>query len=222
MIIINGSPSVSDDMTSVDVDLSTIEGKIDTLTTKVDAVDDYVDTEIGLIKAKTDNLPVNTSTELTSILEEAEESAEHFHNIERWFGKKAVPNAGVNEMDNVLTPFQIDSGNNAYGTAICIIGSSNTPVRAGKTLFDLHKLLIVNTERTGEVYKIRLSWGTDEATAIAAGNYCTTMIYPAATLRQTPQEIKMPRIAVGTKVWANCWCANNTGTIDFYLGLHEY
>lgn len=146
---------------------------------------------------------------------------DHFHCIERWYGKSAAFTE-VDAADNRLVPFQIDSGNNAYGTAICILGSGDTPFQAGKTYFDLHKLLIVATERANEVYKIRLTWGASEAAGIAAGNYSTTMIYPSATLRQTPQEIRMPRIAAGTKVWVNCWCASNTGTIDFYIGLHEY
>ena len=196
MYLINGSPNVCDDLTAVGLELTAI-------------------------KAKTDNLPSDPADQ-SLLLAELENVDHHFHNIERWFGKKAVPVAGVNEMDNVLTPFQIDSGNNAYGTGICVIGSGDTPVLAGKTKFDIHKILIVNTERANEPYKLRITWGATEAAGVAAGNYSTTMIYPSTTLRQTPQEIKAPQLAAGTKLWVNCWCGANTGTIDLFVGLHEY
>jgi len=160
---------------------------------------------------------------LVNITEVTESTEDHFHNIERWYGKKAAPTAGVREMDNVLTVFRIDSGNNVYGTAICIIGTSDTPIINSSSLyFDIHRLLIVTTERS-EPYKVRLTWGTTEAAGIAAGNYSTTMFSPNNTNGKTdPLDIMMPKLPVGTKIWANCWCANNTGTIDFYLGIHEY
>jgi hypothetical protein len=83
--------------------------------------------------------------------------------------------------------------------------------------------MVKSTERT-EVYKVRLAWGATESAAITAGNYSTFMFNATATAagKTEPIDIRMPRLAVGTKVWANCWCANNTGTMDFFFGIHEY
>lgn len=52
MILINGSPNVGDDLTAISNQITVVEGK-------VDAVDNFVDTEVAAIKAKTDNLPVD-------------------------------------------------------------------------------------------------------------------------------------------------------------------
>ena len=41
--------------------------------------------------------------------------------------------------------------------------------------------------------------------------------------KQDPYDIMMPRINAGDKVWMRCWVkAQNTGTLDFFLGIHEY
>jgi hypothetical protein len=157
------------------------------------------------------------------ILEETHEIEHHLHGNECWLGDAAAPEAGVNEADRYsLTSFQVDSGNNDWGTAVCILGTSDTPCKPGKTKFDLHKILITATERTSEPYCIRWAWGATEADAIAAGNSSETMIYPTATIRSVPVEIQGERIPTGSKVWMNCKCANNTGTINFFIGIHEY
>lgn len=182
-------------------------------------------TKIDSIKSKTDNLPSNPANEttLTTILAELMEVEKHLHSNECWFGKKSVPISGVREADkDSLTTFQIDSGNNDFGTAICILGTTDTPCAVGKTKFDFHKILITNTERTSEPYIIRWAWGNTESEAITAGNYSSTSYYPTATARSAPVEVQSRRIDAGTKVWMNCKCANNTGTLNFLFGFHEY
>jgi hypothetical protein len=46
-----------------------------------------------------------------------------------------------------------------------------------------------------------------------------TEIDAAATLRNAPVEIRIPIITAGTKIWGNCWCASNTGTLDFFYRI---
>ena len=215
MIIINGAPNVSDDLTAISGQITIVEGK-------VDAVDDFIDAEVAAIKAKTDNLPSDPADQ-SLLMAEFGQVEYHLHNKERWFGDAAAPEAGVNEADEAsLTTFQLDSGNNDWGTAICILGTGDTPVAVGKTYFDLHRILVTATERTAEPYLVRIAWGLTEADALTAGNYTTIAIYPTTTIRSAPYEIKCSRIGVGTKVWANCKCANNTGTLNFLFGIHEY
>ena len=199
---------------------SAIKAKTDNLPS-----DPASQTNIDLIKAKTDNLPATPANEatLTTILTEVVEVEKHLHSNECWFGDAVSPIAGVHEADeDSLIPFVIDSGNNTWGTAVCIIGTSDTPCSAGKTKFDIHEILITATERTNEPYIIRWSWGNTEAEAISAGNYSKVAIYPTTTARSAPITIQSRRITAGTKVWMNCKCANNTGTINFLIGFHEY
>lgn len=155
------------------------------------------------------------------IFAEVEYIEHHLHSIERWYGKSAAFTE-IDAADNTLVPFRIDSGNNAYGTGVCVLGSGDTPFIAGKTKFDLHEMLIIATERANEPYKIRIAWGATENDGVAAGNYSTRMFYPTSTLRNAPMDFRMPVLNAGTKVWINCWCASNTGYIDFFIGIHEY
>ncbi len=157
------------------------------------------------------------------IYAEVVEVEKHLHSNECWFGKSASPVAGVNEADSdSLTPFQIDSGNNDWGTAVCILGTSDTPCKQGYTQLDLHKLLITGAERANEPYLLRWSWGESEASALSAGNYSETAFYPTSTARSAPVELQSRRIPAGTKVWMNCKCGSNTGTLNFLFGFHEY
>ena len=151
----------------------------------------------------------------------------HHHNWERWFGLAAVPNAEIHRADSVLGPtfpavFQIDGGNLTWGAWVQILGSSDTPYQAGMTEFDLRQLVVTATERNTP-YFIQLAYGATAAGALAAGDY-TEMVYSAAAgLGESPIDVMCKKIAAGTKVWARCVCpASDTGTFNFYLGLHEY
>lgn len=197
---------------------------IDLIKTESDKIPATI-VKVDSIKSKTDNLPSTPANEatLTTILAELVEVEKHLHSNECWYGKASVPVSEINEADkNSLTTFQVDSGNNDFGTAICVLGTSDTPCLMGKTKFDFHKLLITNTERTNEPYIIRWAWGNTEAEALAAGTYSSTAYYPTATIRSAPVEVQGRRITAGTKVWMNCKCANNTGTLNFLFGFHEY
>jgi len=143
---------------------------------------------------------------------------EHFHTISRWFGAKDGANE-TNAMDDVLTAFQIDSGNDTWGTALCIIGSGDTPVDTGMTYFHLNRVLFVDNERSSP-YKLRIAWGDSYAAGIAAGQYSEHMALPGND--NNDFMIRLPRIATGTKVFIACWVGNNTGTLDFFIGIHEY
>lgn len=158
-----------------------------------------------------------------TILAEAVEIETHLHSNSDWLGLAAVPDAELHRADvNSLSPFVLDSGNNDFGTAICVLGSDDTPVRAGNTFFDFHKILVTATERANEPHIIRWAWGASEAAGLSAGDYSSEMFYPTAQVRTAPIAIQSTRIPAGAKLWVNVKCANNTGTVSLFVGLHEY
>ena len=157
-----------------------------------------------------------------SIEAEVYETEHHLHNNEIWFGDAAAPDAGVHEADRKSqTAFQVDAGDNTWGTAICVLGTSDTPVASGMTRFDLHKVLIVATERTGLVY-LRFTSGTSEAQGITDGNSTVVAFFVTAQFRNSAVGFISKRAHVGDKIWVNAKVVGDTGTVDFYFGLHEY
>jgi hypothetical protein len=163
--------------------------------------------------------------------EEALEVAEHVHSYERWHAAAAVPNGEVHVADRIgigNTPFTIDGGAGAgtgsWGSWVQIMGSSDTPVSAGKTRFDHHKLILTAAERNNTVYYIQFGYADSGAAALAA-NEIAEVIYRAgaAVTREASVAFQGKRHPAGTKVWARCWAVGqDTGTLSFLIGLHEY
>ena len=143
---------------------------------------------------------------------------EHFHTVCRWRGAKVGANE-VNALDDILTAFQIDSGNNTWGNALCIVGSSDTPIDTGMTYYHPNKVQIVDTQ-VSKPYKLKFAWGDSYADGVAAGNYTEQMSYPSD--EPPVLIIDVPRLLVGTKFFVACEVAHNTGTLDFFIGIHEY
>lgn len=143
---------------------------------------------------------------------------EHAHNNERWFGAKAGADE-TNALDTSLTPFRIDSGNNTWGTALCIVGSGDTPFETDMTHFHLDGLSVVARERATP-YLVRLAWGASYAVGIADPlTFTQRLIFPGD--EHNEYLVRLPRLDVGTKVFAACWNEGNTGTLDFFIGIHE-
>ena len=156
------------------------------------------------------------------------EIEKHFHNCEDWFGVSAVPPDATNRADDItdgsLQPFAIDAGNNTWGNWVQILGTADTPNRADKVKFDLHKLLIVDADSNNKAIFIQISAGASGDGGVSNGDY-TTIAYMTATgaAAEGPVELKMGRIDVGTKVWARAMAPGvDTLEIDFYFGIHEY
>lgn len=172
--------------------------------------------------AATDGLS-GTSNSLAYRVHETER---HFHSYERWFELAAVPNAEVHRADAIGTgagAFQIDAGNDAYGSWVQVLGSSDTPVGTGNTHYDVHRIEVEATERAF-TYVIQIAFGASGAAALTAGTYTEAPFTPANNLIDSgPLIVQSRRQTVGTKAWARCICpGQNTATADFYIGLHEY
>ena len=153
---------------------------------------------------------------------ESTEIEHHLHGNEIWFGDAATPDAGVHEADREsLVSFRVDAGNNTWGTAVLVLGTTDTPVATDMTKYDLHKVLVTATERNVLTY-LRFTFGTSEAQGITDGNSTVVALVTAATVKFSAVEFRSKRTTAGTKMWVNAKVVGNTGTVDFIFGLHEY
>lgn len=150
----------------------------------------------------------------------------HFHSYERWFETAASPSGETNIADAIGSGggvFQIDAGNDDWGSWVQILGSADTPAISGSAKYDLHMFAFTAAERN-EIYFFQVGFGADGATALSAGTYTEAAFKPASNqIDSGPVVVQSKRHAVGTKVWARCKCpGQNTATLDFIFGLHEY
>lgn len=157
----------------------------------------------------------------------AQEIDRHVHSYERWFGLAAVPDGELHRADRVatgITAFQMDAGNDDWGAWLQILGSEDTPAGIGKTYFDLHRLMITAIERNNVVHFVQIAFGATGAAALTAGTYTELVYKPLSVQAQEwPFPIQTRRIAAGVKGWARVLSlGQDTGTLDTYIGLHEY
>lgn len=151
----------------------------------------------------------------------------HLHSNERWFGLAAVPNLpthAADRMEQGVSPFQIDAGNSDWGAWVQVLGSTDTPVDGTNPYFDPHRILITGVERSNAVHVIQFGYGATGAAALAAGAYTELAYRPqTAAAMEWVGQLRSCRVDAGTLGWARCVAmGQNTGTVNFYYGLHEY
>ena len=175
---------------------------------------------------KVDSAAVDGLTGVSnSLAYRVHEIERHLHSGARWFEAAAVPDGEVHVADRIgdgAGAFQIDAGNDDWGTWVQVLGSSDTPAVTGKTHFDPYQFIVEDTE-VAATYFIQIGRGASGAAALTAGTY-TEFIY-AASVQKEAGIIPMQtgRAPVASKVWARCMCpGQNTATLDFYFGIHEY
>jgi hypothetical protein len=173
----------------------------------------YNEAPIYHIAPDTDNLVSNGLLATDgSIGHSIAEIETHLHSYERWFG----------DGGQTLTPFQPDSGNDDWGDWMEVLQTTDTPVIPGMAYYDLHRLMVTDTEHT-DVYRIQIAFGADPNAAVLANEYTEVMyIAGSATVNGGPIDVQGKRHLSGTQAWVRVWNANNTGTIDLFVGLHEY
>jgi hypothetical protein len=182
-----------------------------------------VETDLTQIQADLTTIISNQA----SIEAEIEIVEVHDHSFERWFGEAVTPSGETHVADRIgttTTPFQADAGNNTWGSWLQILGSADTPADAGMTFFDGHRWLVTAAEVNNAIYLVQVAAGTSGAAALAAGTYSEFVVKPLTTnARAFPGFIQSERIPAGTKVWVRIWAVGeNTATLDFFFGLHEY
>lgn len=151
----------------------------------------------------------------------------HNHNYERWFGLSGSPSGETHRAQRIgttSTAFQMDAGNNTWGNWLQILGSSDTPAVAGMVKYDLHRLAVTAVERTNAIHFVQLGYGASGAAALTANTYTEFIFEPTVVQgRVAPVDIISRRQDAGTKAWVRCWVVGqDTGTVDFFIGLHEY
>lgn len=162
-----------------------------------------------------------------SLAYEVNEIEKHIHNWERWMAAAAVPAGETHVADSISdsqTPFQADAGNDTWGAWLQVLGSSDTPVITAMVKYDLHRLLVVSHEFNNNLYLMQLAFGTSGAAALAAGTYTeVTEVTGGGNTELGPVDILDRRRDAGTKTWVRIWAVGqNTGTLDFLVGIHEY
>jgi len=169
-------------------------------------------------------LSYHTSSAAT--LAEIKEVEHHIHNVERWLELASAPSGETHRADRIGTGagvFIIDAGNNDWSAWLQVFGSSDTPVDTGMTIFDAHRILIKTAERQNTENILQIACGEDADAALTTFDYTEFGFLVPANARSTPVEVKFDRQAVGTKVWVRAKVpGQNTGSISFFLGLHEY
>ena len=161
----------------------------------------------------------------SATLDEVKEIEDHIHGRSRSFGISANQSGTDWALEDGLTPYSVDSGDGAWGVVAKVFGTSDTPIDAGNTMVDPGDILIETLQHTSN-YVFRLIWGTGtSADAITAGQYTSTRFIKTTATgsgRGAPFRVKMDRIAVGTKVWAQVKNATNNSTVTFFVDAHEY
>lgn len=193
-----------------------------------------VSSRLGTIQAMTDKIDgvaVNGLTGVSnSLAYKVHEIERHLHSYERWLGLAVTPSGETHRADritdytiaNVIAPFVVDAGNDAWGSWVQVLGSSDTPVDAAKTHFDISYVSFSSNERAG-IYFVQFGFGTSAAQAVADSTFTVcTAPFDAPNVFDS-DRLQSRRNAAGTKVWVRCLVpGQNTGLLSFYIGLHEY
>lgn len=149
----------------------------------------------------------------------------HLHSGARWFGAAVSPNGETHVADRLgvgVNAFQIDAGNNTWGTWVQVLGSGDTPADAGKVYFDPH-LIIVSASERAAVYFVQFTRGASGEAGLAAGTYTELALDLTSKAGGTIIPVQTGRAPAGALLWARCLCpGQNTGTMNFFLGIHEY
>ena len=148
----------------------------------------------------------------------------HLHSGGRWFGAaaSATETHKADRIGTTTSPFQLDGGDNTWGDWVQLFGSDDTPDRAGYAYFDPHQFILTDTENAS-VYFVQVGRGETGAAALTAGTYIEFV--GVATVQKATEVVLLQtgRSPAGSLLWGRCWSVgDNTGTIDFFLGIHEY
>lgn len=154
----------------------------------------------------------------------ANELENHFHNRGRFWGSNGAATETNAIAATVAVPFVAVSGNNTWGTAIPVCGTGDDPTDGLGVKFDPHLILVIDTDHA-TAYRFRLIYGTGtSADAISAGQWSEEMFITntGPFSSGVPLSILMPRVDVGSKMWAQVWNATNGSNVDFLWGGHSY
>lgn len=176
--------------------------------------------------AKIDNAATSGLTGVAdSLAHRVAEIERHIHSAGRWFEKAATPAGETNVADRIGSgagAFEIDAGNNDWGSWVQILGSEDTPADTGKVYFDPHEFVVSYAERTG-LYYVQLGRGATGAAALLAGTYSEFALDETDRAGGSIISVQTGRAPAGSKLWARCKSpGNDTAKLQFVFGIHEY
>lgn len=191
--------------------------------------DDDAQTNFSTIQDETNKISSEATSGLgetyNSLAYRVAEIERHLHSGARWYEKATTPSGETHVADRIgvgAGAFQIDAGNDDWGSWVQILGSSDTPAEVGKAYFDPHQFIVEDVERAA-TYFVQITRGDSGAAGLAAGTY-SEFVYAALSSKDTAIiPVQTGRAPAGSKLWARCMCpGQSTATLDFYVGIHEY
>jgi hypothetical protein len=149
----------------------------------------------------------------------------HAHHYQLAYGLAAVPAGTTHRADEITDdpePFVIDAGNDTWGTAVCVWGSTDTP--AAWVKYDPHKIAIVGVETANVTYFIQMIAGASAAAGLTAGTF-SSMVFRPQSVNGRPADIVLGfrRQDAGTLLWVRTLArGQNTSTLSMYVEFHGY
>ncbi len=142
--------------------------------------------------------------------------------------KKALQ-TGTSKADSLALSFYdfelTAAADSTFGTAVQLLGSTDTPIVAGHTFFDIHGVVITTVD-SNALYKLRLAWGASSAIGVAAGDYTDIWVWSDTTNPQnvsnTELEVQIPTLSAGTLLWASIANAAGGQTMSLKFTLLEH
>jgi len=121
------------------------------------------------------NIQAETIGDLSNseVYSEVEIVEEHFHNFERLISCNQNPTATVFADTSGTAFYTYDftaAADSTFGTALQILGADDTPIRAGTTQFDFHKIMITAVN-SNTLYKMRIYFGATASAGEIAGDF---------------------------------------------------
>jgi hypothetical protein len=124
-------------------------------------------------------------TDLAAVAKEVEYTEDHLHHRVIWYGKNADQTTNWCNAAT-LTSYRATSGDNAWGTA------GNDPAKCFSTADTLSELgtglvcgdfdmILVTANSSGNLYRLRLVWGTGTLAEAITANQFTELVYSRAT-----------------------------------------
>lgn len=157
------------------------------------------------------------------------EIEKHLHSNERWFEKATLATGELHVADRIGSgsgAFQADAGNDDWGAWIQVLGTLDTPAIAGKKYFDGHRAEFTAAESNSVYFVQIVAQNTNPNTGGIenASNITEFVLRPLSNVLDSgPVDIQTIRVLAGTKIWVRLMCpGQNTATLDFYFGIHEY
>ncbi len=155
---------------------------------------------------------------------EAWEIEHHFHVRERWLGL-----AGASEGFAPFVALPHATNDGEFGDWTEVLDAADTPMIAGSTHYDPHRVLLADIPKTKELLIMQFAWGAVAATAYGNGDYTEVMDLPEkpADGKAAPIDVKFPRLPTDTLLWCrvaqdNANNDDDAGGVQFFIGIHEY